>query len=114
MESGLHRLFRPPATSANRYGGVKCEASTLHPNSETPRAASHLNFVIPSEAEGPAVPPRPQPLSELSVPMTNAKVRQPFNLCHPEGSRGTCSSPSAATPVGPLHPNTQRQGPPTI
>jgi putative endonuclease len=70
-----------------------------------PRTANHLNLVIPTGAKRRGEPAlsevegdlqcafRPQPLSELSIQITNAKVHQPFKLCHPERSRGTCSSP---------------------
>jgi hypothetical protein len=40
----------------------------------------------PEEAEGPTVFSRLQRLSELSIRITKAKVRQPFKLCHPDWS----------------------------
>jgi putative endonuclease len=52
-----------------------------------------LNFVIPSVAEGPAVRPSAATTVKTLHPNYQHKVRQPFKLCHPERSRGTCSSP---------------------
>src|ERR1700722_10250186 len=53
--------------------------------------------VIPTEVEGPAVP---------SIPITNVEWKRPSPLCHPERSRVICSSP-----LGPpfFHPNPNPQ-----
>src|ERR1700728_5394030 len=61
-------------------------------------------FVIPSEAEGPAVPPTfpgnvfdrratiPTPTSHLFVRNVGMFCQSCHPLCHPERSRGTCGS----------------------
>jgi len=86
----------------------------LHPNNQCQGFAYHLNLVIPSEAEGPAVPLGRKQLLEPSIRITNAKVRQPFKTLSSRAKPRTCSSLSVATTFRTLHPNNQRQGSPTI
>src|SRR6202522_3052713 len=80
---------------AKRKGGT-CSAlsapttlRTLHPNNQCqgqPTISTLSSRQERSGREGPAVPSRPQPLSEPSIRITNTKVSQPSPLCHPDRS----------------------------
>src|ERR1700691_1150075 len=92
--SANHLHFVIP-TGAKRKGGT-CSAlsaattlRTLHPNNQCqgqPTISTLSSRQERSGREGPAVPSRPQPLSEPSIQITDAKVQQPSPLCHPDRS----------------------------